>query len=197
MEETTTIVYSDAGRPRFAKREEPTPILGYVIEPPIPPALVPRRVAGEFSVDGLSGAISTASVSSVAGEDPAFLKDSLQILPFSLTEIERSRAGQGLGVWDALACASALLRASNMGTDSLTLRTDGELPSWLNGSKHTTMDVNGKDIAPELLQSIRDIKKSRFSRVIHEPIGRRSNAADFGPLRDLIKKERRLRFRTK
>jgi hypothetical protein len=135
----------------------------------------------------VSPTLSTATVSMPIALDPAFLRDVTPDLPATVEEISNSRAGRGLQVWDLLAYYSALLQLQSLNgssTGRVLVRTDGQLPGWIEGSIRLTLDVNGRDIAPELLELVRR-EETFIDSIEKETIDGRTNAAE-GPIREVI-----------
>ena len=123
------------------------------------------------------------------GTDPAFLAEVAPTLPATIEGISRSRAGRGPRVWDLLAYYSALLRVESLRVSGrILVRTDGQLPGWVDGSVRISLDVNGENIAPALLEAIRTVEK-RVGPIEKETIDGWSNEAE-RPIRQVIDQER-------
>jgi hypothetical protein len=211
MVEFTTVAFSDSSLFRPRKVDEPVPVAGYLILPPVPADQIPRMGtlefegyrsaryppadampmfvgdAGEYRV---TPAVSTAAAAVSMTTDSAFLADDTDKLPAPIESIARSRAGKGLAVWDLLAHYSALRRLKRLGEahGTITFRTDGELPDWVSRKKTVTVEVDGENIAPALLELIREAEAEL------PPIRRETllgwNVAE-GPIRQVITLGRR------
>lgn len=207
----TTIVYSDGSVFRPTKVDGPVAVAGYVIvltprvqSIPIAKAFaivdgelterIPLRDAGvEYVLPPLRtlppGATSTASIADHLTSDPNFLAADVRGLPISIAEIKDSKAGQGPQVWDLVAYFSVLRRLARSPRHGgqLVVRTDGELPGWLDGSRRLTLDLDGRNIAPVMLESVR-WAESELEPVRHETVD--WNLAQ-GPINEVIRRERR------
>lgn len=211
MAEFMTLAFSDSALYRPRKVDDQVPVAGYLILPPAPADQIPRMGTLEFEGFGsarqppgdviptfvggtgefrVTPSASTATAAMSMTTDFAFLAEAASDLPAPVDEIARSRAGRGLAVWDMLAHYSALRRLKRLGVSGGTIlfRTDGELPEWISGAKRVTADVNGTNIAPALLQLIRE------SEADLPPIRRETvqgwNVAE-GPIRQVIVRGRR------
>lgn len=208
MDDIITVAYSDASLFKPRKIDDLVPVAGYVILPPAPADEIPRMGTLRFlnsSPQGYpplyySGAdfvqtfdvnpvLSTATASMNIGTDPAFLAEVAPTLPATIEGISRSRAGRGPQVWDLLAYYSALLRVESLRVSGrILVRTDGQLPGWVDGSVRISLDVNGENIAPALLEAIRTVEK-RVGPIEKETIDGWSNEAE-RPIRQVIDQER-------
>ncbi len=208
--EVTTLVFSDSSLYRPRKVDELVPVAGYLILPPAPADQIPRLGTLEFAghssakrapVDAVpvfvgdgdfrvTPTASTATAALSMTTDFAFLANDASDLPVPIEDIADSKAGRGLAVWDLLAQYSALRRLKRLGVSdgTIILRTDGDLPDWMSGNKRVTANVNGINIAPKLIELIREAEREL------PPVRRETvigwNVAE-GPIRQAITKGRR------
>ncbi|NNN17553.1 MAG: hypothetical protein HKL79_04260 [Thermoplasmata archaeon] len=214
LEDSATILYSDAALSHPGRSPTCVPVVGYIVfsreglgdATPIEWVEYaanlgrkgwysgePYQMAQVIPALGITAAptYSTASVAMQVEVDAAFLLGS-DLLPHPLSWYANQPGGKGLALYDLAARYSGLRRLSKAGmTGPLLTRTDGSMTRWLDGTEKLTITVDGENIAPTLIETVK-VAERPFESVTNERLNQKEfyNLADTIPIREVKAKVR-------